>query len=75
MPRTIKGYSSLEEALVGCKYIILAVPTKAYREVLARYESNCIQSQLTFVHVSKGIEPDSLMRISEMIEEEIPQID
>ena len=30
------------------------------------------KTPLTIVHVSKGIEPDSLLRISEMIEEEMP---
>ena len=32
----------------------------------------CQNEPLTIVHVSKGIEPDSLMRISEIIEEEMP---
>ena len=31
---SIIGYSSLEEALDGIKIIVLAVPTKAIREVL-----------------------------------------
>lgn len=71
LPEAIIGYSSLEEALFGVEIIILAVPTKAIREVLGKIRQ--IQEKpLTIVHVSKGIEPDSLMRISEMIEEEMP---
>ena len=64
----IKGYFSLEQALESIETIILAVPTKAYREVLAHI-AKIAKVPLTVVHVSKGIEPDTLLRISEMIEE------
>jgi glycerol-3-phosphate dehydrogenase (NAD(P)+) len=48
--------------------MILAVPTKAMREVLAKVQE--VQTDpITVVHVSKGVEPDSLLRISEIIEE------
>lgn len=71
IPELVRAYSNLQEALNGIETIILAVPTKAIREVLR----NILQFQrqpLRIVHVSKGIEPDTLLRISEMIEEEIP---
>lgn len=67
----IKAYFSLEEALHGIEVMVLAVPTKAIREVLRNIK--VIQkTPLLIVHVSKGIEPDTLLRISEMIEEEMP---
>ncbi|WP_338451786.1 NAD(P)H-dependent glycerol-3-phosphate dehydrogenase [Niallia oryzisoli] len=69
---SIVGYFSLKEVLFGIKIMVLAVPTKAVREVLRNIRE--IRSEpLTIVHVSKGIEPDTLLRISEMIEEEMPQ--
>ena len=68
LPEGITGYSYIEEALNGIETIILAVPTKAYREVLGKIEA-AHDKPLTIVHVSKGIDPDSLLRISEMIEE------
>lgn len=69
---SITGYTSLKEALSGIEIMVLAVPTKAVREVLRQIKE--IRSEpLTIVHVSKGIEPDTLLRISEMIEEEMPQ--
>ena len=71
LPETIFGYFSLEEALQDINTVILAVPTKAIREVLQqtiRFRTK----PLTVVHVSKGIEPDSLLRISEIIEQELP---
>ena len=38
---------------------------------MSRYEYHLTGKNL-FVHVSKGIEPDSLKRISEIIAEEVP---
>lgn len=72
LPERIVGYSSIEEALTGVKTIILAVPTKAVREVVRKI-ATVHKSKLTIVHVAKGIEPDTLLRISEMIEQEMPQ--
>ncbi|MGD6845149.1 NAD(P)H-dependent glycerol-3-phosphate dehydrogenase [Bacillus infantis] len=69
LPSGIQGFSSLEEALDGVDTLILAVPTKAIREVAGRI-NEFQREPLTIVHVSKGIEPDTLLRISEMIEEE-----
>lgn len=69
---TIKGFSSLEDALDGIEIMVLAVPTKAIREVLGKIRT-FQKKPLIIVHVSKGIEPDTLMRISEMIEEEMPE--
>ena len=68
---SIIGYSSLEEALADVDIMVLAVPTKAIREVIGKIRE-FQKIPLTIVHVSKGIEPDTLMRISEMIEEEMP---
>lgn len=67
----IRGFNALEEALEGTDTAIIAVPTKAIRETM-RNIIKLINEPMTFVHVSKGIEPDSLKRISEMIEEEVP---
>lgn len=71
LPENIKGFASMEEALNGVELIVLAVPTKAIREVV-RQMVEILKKPITLVHVSKGIEPDTLMRISEMIEEEMP---
>ncbi|HZG70321.1 MAG TPA: NAD(P)H-dependent glycerol-3-phosphate dehydrogenase [Chondromyces sp.] len=72
LPDNICGLSDLPSALKEVETIILAVPTKAIREVIGKIRE-FQQEPLTIVHVSKGIEPDSLLRISEMIEEEMPQ--
>ncbi|WP_449536762.1 NAD(P)H-dependent glycerol-3-phosphate dehydrogenase [Ferdinandcohnia sp. Marseille-Q9671] len=71
LPETITGFTDIGESLVGVNTIVLAVPTKAIREVLPKI-SQATSTPLTVVHVSKGIEPDTLKRISEMIEEVMP---
>ncbi len=73
LPTSMKAYHDLEEALSGSEVVVFAVPTKAIREV-ARKVKDIVNEKVTIVHVSKGIEPDSLMRISEMLEEEISDI-
>lgn len=67
----ISLYYELDEAIDAVQTIVLAVPTKAMREVLQKLTHHLL-TPVVFVHVSKGIEPDSLKRISEIIEEEIP---
>ncbi|WP_042346370.1 NAD(P)H-dependent glycerol-3-phosphate dehydrogenase [Bacillus massiliigorillae] len=69
LPEAIIGTTSLDEALEGVETVILAVPTKAIREVVKKICATAKQP-ITIVHVSKGIEPDTLMRISEMIEQD-----
>ena len=44
LPEGITGYFSLEQALEGVETIILAVPTKAYREVLGNIAGHCKQA-------------------------------
>ncbi|KAA0550274.1 NAD(P)H-dependent glycerol-3-phosphate dehydrogenase [Bacillus sp. BGMRC 2118] len=71
LPTNIIGYSSLPLALEGIHTIILAVPTKAIREVLGKIRETQTEP-ITIVHVSKGIEPETFKRVSEVIKEEMP---
>ncbi|PFK37210.1 NAD(P)H-dependent glycerol-3-phosphate dehydrogenase [Bacillus cereus] len=72
LPETIKGYGSLEEAMSGIDTVLLVVPTKAIRSVMQQLK-NVVKQPITIIHASKGIEPGSFKRISEMIEEEMPK--
>lgn len=71
LPTSIVGYFDLKAAIKDIDTIILAVPTKAIREVLRNLVS-LLTDKVLICHVSKGIEPDTLKRISEMIMEEVP---
>ncbi|MFK2824224.1 NAD(P)H-dependent glycerol-3-phosphate dehydrogenase [Bacillus sp. B190/17] len=72
LPVNIIASDSLVQVLDGLDTVVLAVPTKAIREVLQSIKQ-IQKTPLTIVHVSKGIEPNTLMRISEMIKEELPE--
>lgn len=71
LPNSLKATSSLQEAATHGKIVVMAVPTKGIREVCNNIKE-WIQEPILFVHVSKGIEPDSLKRISEVMREELP---
>ncbi|HHK5553211.1 NAD(P)H-dependent glycerol-3-phosphate dehydrogenase [Bacillus anthracis] len=72
LSKGIKGYESLEEAMDGVNIVLLVVPTKAIRGVMRNLKS-IVKQPITIIHASKGIEPGSFKRISEMIEEEMPK--
>ncbi|MBL6007293.1 NAD(P)H-dependent glycerol-3-phosphate dehydrogenase [Bacillus halotolerans] len=71
LPESIRATTEIGEAVSDADFIIVAVPTKAIREVL-RQAVPFMTKKAVFVHVSKGIEPDSLLRISEIMEFELP---
>lgn len=70
LPESLKASSDLKEAVEHGEILVIAVPTKGMREIGAQL-NNLIQQPKLIVHVSKGIEPDSLKRITEMLAEEI----
>ncbi|RLQ92575.1 NAD(P)H-dependent glycerol-3-phosphate dehydrogenase [Planomicrobium sp. Y74] len=72
LPESLKATSSMEEAVRHADVHVLAVPTKAMRDVTAEIAA-LLEKPALFVHVSKGIEPDSQKRVSELIREEIPE--
>ncbi|MGY3714133.1 NAD(P)H-dependent glycerol-3-phosphate dehydrogenase [Sutcliffiella cohnii] len=72
LPVNITATAELQTALEEIDFVVLAVPTKAMRDVCGQL-SKFMTSPTIFVHVSKGIEPDTHLRVSEVIEEEIPQ--
>ena len=72
LPTNLKATSDFQQAIQHANVIVIAVPTKAIREVCQNMLPFLAEKKL-FVHVSKGIEPDSLKRISEMIAEELSE--
>ena len=70
IPENIKATSRLGEAVAFSDIIVLCVPTKAMRKVLSDI-AFAITSKKLFVNVSKGIEPDTSKRVSEIVEEVI----
>lgn len=69
LPQQLRATASLTQAMEA-DTIVVAVPTKAIRQVCGDVCALLTEPKL-FVHVSKGIEPDSLMRISTLMRETI----
>ncbi|MEW9674705.1 NAD(P)H-dependent glycerol-3-phosphate dehydrogenase [Lentibacillus sp. L22] len=72
IPEKIIAYHDLQQAIQDVSAIILVVPTKAIREVCSQLDT-LLEEKVTLIHASKGIEPESLKRVSEMIAEEMSQ--
>lgn len=70
LPQNLKATTDIHEAVLHGDTIVIAVPTKSIRDVCAKM-NELINEPKLFVHVSKGIEPDSLKRISEIMTEEL----
>ena len=67
---TIRATVSLEEAINFSNIIVLCVPTKVTRNVLVEINS-LLKDKKIFVNVSKGIEPNTSKRVSEIVKEVI----
>src|SRR5699024_2866402 len=70
LPSTLKAYHSLKEAVEGVSAVLIVVPTQAIRDVCKQL-NQLVSDDLTIIHASKGIEPETLMRVSEMIAQEM----
>jgi len=72
LPEHIRAVNQLDEAVNQVRTVLLVTPTSSMRDVLAQLRSH-LKEPVTIVHASKGIEPRTSKRISEIIEEEIPE--
>ncbi|HFI0450073.1 TPA: NAD(P)H-dependent glycerol-3-phosphate dehydrogenase [Streptococcus suis] len=67
----IKGCKDLTETLDGVDAVLFVVPTKVTR-LVAKQVAQALKHKVVVMHASKGLEPDSHKRLSEVLEEEIP---
>jgi glycerol-3-phosphate dehydrogenase (NAD(P)+) len=70
LPERLRVTSSLDEALQASELIVAAVPSHGARDVLRR-AAPLIARGATIVSATKGIERGTLLRSSEVIEQEI----
>ncbi len=70
LPRGVTPESSLHAALAGARFVVFAVPSHGFRAV-ARATAPAVPPDAVIVSATKGIEPDSLRRMSEIVAEEI----
>ena len=70
VPATVQPTSSLEAALSGARYVVAAVPSHGTRDVVRRV-APLLPADATVVSAAKGLEVGTLLRMSEVIEQEI----
>ncbi|PIQ82694.1 MAG: glycerol-3-phosphate dehydrogenase [Candidatus Omnitrophica bacterium CG11_big_fil_rev_8_21_14_0_20_64_10] len=70
LPDDLKLTADWEEGLRGAEVIVVAVPSRYLSEVLKRAKPGAWDAA-TVVSVVKGVEPDSLLRMSELIRQAV----
>lgn len=74
LPETMRFTGDLEEVVTGKEVLIMAVPSTAVRSTAAKIRPYLTKGQIV-VDVAKGIEENTLMTLSQQIEEELPDAD
>lgn len=74
LPEDMIFTTDLKEAIVGKEVLVLAVPSPFTRSTAKRMKEFVEDGQI-IVNVAKGVEESTLMTLSEIIQEEVPQAD
>ena len=72
LPENLNVMTDVEKAIFNKDIILLAVPTHGVRGTLMNFKKYINKAQV-IVNVAKGIENDTLMRISEIVKEILPE--
>lgn len=72
LPETITASTKLDIAIMGMDLLVLAVPSMFTRKTAASMAPYVRDGQL-IVSVAKGLEEDTLLTLTQIIEQEIPQ--
>lgn len=72
LPAEMEFTTDLEYAICGREVLVLAVPSSFTRSTARRMKPYVSEKQIV-VNVAKGVEDRTLMTLSEIIEEEVPQ--
>lgn len=70
IPNNVTGFINMQEALDEADYIVLAVPSNIVR-VVSKSIKDQIPNNIPVINIAKGIEKDTNLRLSEVIEEEL----
>ncbi|MBT8212894.1 MAG: NAD(P)-dependent glycerol-3-phosphate dehydrogenase [Acidimicrobiia bacterium] len=65
LPKTLNATSQLDEALEDVDLVVMGVPSHGYRDVLSQARG-LIKDDTPVISLTKGIETDSLMRMTEV---------
>lgn len=71
LPETLQCTDSIMKAVDGADVIVMAVPSLGFRTVLKRAVKH-IRPWIPIVSLTKGLEATTLLRMTEVIQEELP---
>lgn len=72
IPFNVIAYNDLQEAIRDSEFVFLAVPSHAIRTVCDNIKPYLNEKQI-IVNMAKGIEEDTLKRLSQVIKEQLPK--
>lgn len=72
IPSNVTAFSSLKEAIGHNRYVLLAVPSHVIR-IICKDIKSIIGKDTVIISIAKGIEAESGKRLSEVINEELPE--
>ena len=72
LPSELRATRSLEEATRDAEVVVMAVPSPYFRGVL-KQAAPFVRRSVPVVSVAKGLEPESLLRMTEVIAELLPE--
>lgn len=72
LPENLELTGDMGKAILGKDLILLSIPTHGVREVLGK-SKEYIKPEQIIVNVAKGIENESLLRISQIVKEILPE--
>ena len=73
-PGTLRITSELEDALRGADVVVAALPSHGTRDILKR-AAPMIRRDAILVSATKGLERDTLLRMSEVVSQELPVVE
>ena len=71
LPPSLVGTASLEEAVTGAELVVMGVPSHGFRAVLTEL-ADWITPGAPVISLSKGVEGDTLKRMTEVITDVLP---
>lgn len=73
IPESVEATSDLQEAVADREMIVAAVPSQYLRDVVSQLKSASLERRI-IVNVAKGIENGTLMTMSEMLHDVLPEV-
>jgi len=73
IPREIEITSSISHALEGVVLVVIALPSHVVRRVAKKIAGVSLPEDIIIVNASKGLEEKTLLRMSQVLSEELPE--